>query len=156
MRSGPCSRRAGSLSPGASELGLYTLADVFAYAAVKVVELRIDGTEVQVRRPRANRPGRRACVSGKRKQNTEKTTVISDDAGRTMWTGVIRPGRMHDQAALKTEGIWDLIQQYPEVNSPGRRRVPGPGEGLPRPGDHPRLRSWGAPKFPDRGPIGSP
>ncbi|SHN34854.1 hypothetical protein SAMN05216268_14910 [Streptomyces yunnanensis] len=52
--------------PGTPELRLRTLADVFAYAAAAGIELRIDGTEVQVRRPRANRPGRRAFVSGKR------------------------------------------------------------------------------------------
>jgi hypothetical protein len=34
--------------------------------------LRIDGTEVQVRRPKAGRPGRKAFISGKKKQNTEK------------------------------------------------------------------------------------
>jgi hypothetical protein len=91
--------------PGSPGLRLRTLSDVFAYAASQGVELRIDGTEVKVRRPRANRPGRRAFVSGKMKQNTKKTTVISDDKGRTLWTGAIRPGRMHDQTALKTEGI---------------------------------------------------
>lgn len=48
------------------------------------ITLRIDGTETQVRRPRANRPGRRAFVSGKRRQNTIKTTTISDHQGRTL------------------------------------------------------------------------
>ena len=54
---------------------LETLADVFAYAAAEGVTLRIDGTEVQVRRPRANRTGRKAFVSGNKKQNTMKPTV---------------------------------------------------------------------------------
>jgi hypothetical protein len=103
--------------PGEPGLRLHTLADVFAYAGTKGVELRIDGTETQVRRPGANRPGRRASISGKRRQNTKKTTVISDDTGRTLWTGAIRPGRMHDQTALKTEGIGDLFVQYPEVKA---------------------------------------
>ncbi|MBU3871039.1 transposase [Streptomyces sp. 4503] len=57
---------------------LRTLADVFAYAAAENVTLRIDGTEAQVRRPKAHRPGRCAFVSGKKKQNTMKTTTISD------------------------------------------------------------------------------
>jgi len=96
---------------------LHTLADVFAYAAAEGVELRIDGTEVQVRRPKANKPGRRAFVSGKRRQNTKKTTVISDDKGRTLWTGAIRPGRQHDQTALKTEGIGDLFDRFPMVKA---------------------------------------
>src|SRR6266571_7000495 len=58
--------------PGRPGLRLRTLADVFAYAAAEGVQLRIDGTEVQVRRPPAGRPGRRAFVSGKKKQNTIK------------------------------------------------------------------------------------
>ncbi len=73
--------------PGHPGLRLHTLADVFAYAAAEGVTLRADGTEVQVRRPRAGRPGRRAFVSGKRRQNTKKATVITDGNGATLWTG---------------------------------------------------------------------
>jgi hypothetical protein len=39
---------------------------MFASAAARDVRRRIDGTEVQVRRPAANRLGRRAFVSGKK------------------------------------------------------------------------------------------
>lgn len=102
---------------GKPGLRLRTLADVFAYAAAEGVELRIDGTEVQVRRPRVNRPGRRAFVSGKRRQNTKKATVITDGAGATLWTGAIRPGRMHDQTALKTAGICELLARFPQVKA---------------------------------------
>jgi hypothetical protein len=94
---------------------LRTLADVFAYAAAEGVTLRMDGTEVQVRRPVANRPGRRAFVSGKKKQNTMKATVITGAAGNTLWTGAFRPGRMHDQTAVRTDGIGDLLIGYPQV-----------------------------------------
>src|SRR6266567_18152 len=87
------------------------------YAAAEGIELRIDGTEVQVRRPRANRPGRRAFVSGKKKMNTKKATVVTDGGGRTLWAGAFRPGRMHDQTAVRTEGIADLFRQYPEVKA---------------------------------------
>jgi hypothetical protein len=103
--------------PGGPGLRLHTLADVFAYASAAGVELRIDGTEVQVRRPAANKPGRRAFVSGKKKQNTKKATVITDGAGRTLWAGAFRPGRMHDQTAVKTDGICDLFEQFPEVKA---------------------------------------
>jgi hypothetical protein len=103
--------------PERPDVRLRTLADVFAYAAAEGVELRIDGTEVQVRRPQANKPGRRAFVSGKRRQNTKKATVITDDQGRTVWTGAIRPGRQHDQTALKTEGIGDLFDRFPTVRA---------------------------------------
>src|SRR5215211_7254423 len=101
--------------PGQPGVRLRTLADVVAYADACGVELRLDGTETQVRRPRAHRPGRRAFVSGKRRQNTSKPTVVSDGAGRTLWVGAVRPGRMHDQTAVKTEGIGDLLQQHPRV-----------------------------------------
>jgi hypothetical protein len=103
--------------PGEPRLRLRTLADVFAYAASQGVHLRIDGTEVQVRRPAANRPGRRAFVSGKKKQNTIKPAAISDGRGRLLWLGAIRPGRMHDVTALRTEGIEDLLRAYPQVTA---------------------------------------
>jgi DDE superfamily endonuclease/Helix-turn-helix of DDE superfamily endonuclease len=103
--------------PGKPGPRLRTLADVFAYAAAEGVRLRIDGTEVQVRRPPAGRPGRRAFVSGKKKQNTGKATAISDGAGRLLWLGAFRPGRMHDVTALRTEGIEDLLRQHPDVQA---------------------------------------
>jgi hypothetical protein len=103
--------------PGEPGLRLQTLADVFAYAASRGVTIRLDGTEVQVRRPRAGKPGRRAFVSGKKKQNTKKATVVTDEAGRTLWAGAFRPGRMHDQTAVKTEGIADLFTHFPQVNA---------------------------------------
>ncbi|MFG2563717.1 transposase family protein [Streptomyces sp. NPDC048496] len=103
--------------PGSPDLRLRTLADVFAYAAAEGVELRIDGTEVRVRRPQANKPGRRAFISGKMRQNTKKATVVTDEKGRTLWAGAFRPGRQHDQTALKTEGICDLFERFPQVKA---------------------------------------
>jgi hypothetical protein len=124
----PLLARRGFAVPGEPGLRLRTLADVFAYADAHGVELRIDGTEVQVRRPKAGRPGRRAFVSGKKKQNTIKPTVISDAEGRLLWCGAIRPGRMHDVTALRTEGIEALLRQYPNV----RARVDSGYQGLGR------------------------
>jgi hypothetical protein len=103
--------------PGEPGIRLRTLADLFAYAAARGVTIRLDGTEVQVRRPRAGRPGRRAFVSGKKRQNTEKATVAADEKGRTLWAGAFRPGRMHDQTAVQTEGIAGLYEQFPQVKS---------------------------------------
>jgi hypothetical protein len=103
--------------PDRPGLRLRTLEDVFAYADAEGVDLRIDGTEVQVRRPRAGRPGRKAFVSGKKKQNTIKTTTFSDAQGRTLFSGVVRPGRMHDQTAVRTEGIAEQFRRYPEVKA---------------------------------------
>ncbi|MEK2479713.1 transposase family protein [Streptomyces noursei] len=98
-------------------LRLRTLEDVFAYAAAETIDLRLDGVETQVRRPKAGRPGRRAFISGKRKQNTIKTTTISDHQGRLLFSGIQRPGRMHDQTALRTEGIAEQFRQYPQVKA---------------------------------------
>ncbi len=103
--------------PGKPGLRLRTLADVFAYAAAEGVKLRIDGTEVQVRRPAANRPGRRAFVSGKKRQNTISSTAISDGHGRLLWLGAFRPGRMHDVTAVRTEGIEDLLRAHPDLSA---------------------------------------
>jgi hypothetical protein len=94
---------------------LSTLADVFAYAATHGVTLRLDGSEIQVRRPPAHRPGRRAFVSGKKKMNTIKFTKICDHRGRTLLDATFRPGRQHDQTALQTDGIDDLLEQFPDV-----------------------------------------
>jgi DDE superfamily endonuclease/Helix-turn-helix of DDE superfamily endonuclease len=96
---------------------LHTLADVFAYAAAHGVRLRLDGSEIQVRRPKAGRPGRRAFVSGKKKQNTIKFTKVSDGRGRTLADVAFRPGRMHDQTALQTDGIDSLLEQFPDVQA---------------------------------------
>ena len=113
----PLLAQRGFAVPGAPGLRLRTLADVFAYAAAQGVTLRIDGTEVQVRRPRAGRPGRRAFVSGKKKQNTIKSTAVSDGRGRLLWLGAFRPGRMHDVTALRTDGIEDLLRRHPDVKA---------------------------------------
>jgi hypothetical protein len=94
---------------------LHTLADVFAYAAAEGITLRLDGTEVRVRRPRAHRPGRKAFISGKLKQNTIKGSVVSDAHGYTVWCGGFRPGRMHDATAIRTEGIDALLDCWPQV-----------------------------------------
>ncbi len=113
----PLLAKRGFAVPGRPTLRLRTLADVFAYADAEGVTLRIDGTETQVRRPEPHSPGRRAFISGKRKQNTIKTTTISDHQGRTLWSGAERPGRMHDQTAMRTEGIAEQFRQRPRVRA---------------------------------------
>ncbi|MEU2132267.1 transposase family protein [Streptomyces sp. NPDC018352] len=95
--------------------GLRTLVDVFAYAQAEGVELRSDATEVQVRRPPAGRGGRRAFVSGKKKQNTMRATVVAGHQGCTLWTDVLRPGRMHDATAARNEGIGTCFRHLSDV-----------------------------------------
>jgi Helix-turn-helix of DDE superfamily endonuclease len=60
--------------PGSPGRRLRTLADVFAYAAAEGVILRVDGTEVQVRRPRANTPIRPASNTSKGSESTQVRT----------------------------------------------------------------------------------
>jgi hypothetical protein len=117
--------------PGQPGLRLQTPADVFAYAAAEGITLRADGTEVQVRRPAANRPGRRAYVSGKKKQNTIKATAVSDGEGRLLWLGAFRPGRMHDTTALRSEGIEDPLRRHPDVQAKVDARYQGLARDFP-------------------------
>ncbi|MFJ1900554.1 transposase family protein [Streptomyces sp. NPDC088115] len=67
--------------------------------------------------PGVHRPGRKAFVSGKKKQNTIKTTSFSDGQGRILFSGVVRPGRMHDQTAVRTEGIAEQFRLRPQVKA---------------------------------------
>nr|WP_187279262.1 transposase family protein [Streptomyces lavendulae] len=139
--------------PNRPGLRLRTLEDVFAYAQAEGVELRLDATEIQVRRPAAGRGGRRAFVSGKKKQNTMKATVISDFKGRTLWTDGLRPGRMHDATAARAAGIsgcfrhFDLVEVLLDDGYLGLGRD-HPGQAItpprkPRPGALPgRVEQW--------------
>jgi DDE superfamily endonuclease len=65
------------------------------------------------------------------KQNTIKTTTICDGQGRTLWAGAVRPGRMHDQTAAKTEGIEDLLRQHPMVTATVDAGYQGLAKGFP-------------------------
>ncbi|MFR9779019.1 transposase family protein [Micromonospora sp. MS34] len=125
---------------------LPTLADALAYAGAEGLTVRLDGTEIQVRRRKANQPGRRACLSGKKKQNPIKATVASDAHGRPMWAGTIRPGRQNDQTAVRTEGMCgpkaSMSSSAPTRRSvPGRRRLLRTGQGSPRPGHRPTAKT---------------
>jgi hypothetical protein len=82
--------------------------------------------------------------------NTSKPTVCSDAHGRTLWAGAVRPGRMHDQTAVKTEGIADLLAQHPRSRS-GSTRATGdwpphsPSSSPPHPASRPKTpppRRW--------------
>ncbi|GGR65764.1 transposase [Streptomyces aurantiogriseus] len=143
----------GCAVPDRPGLRLRTLADVFAYAQAEGIELRLDATEIQVRRPLAGRGGRRAFVSGKKKQNTMKATVIADWRGRTLWTDTLRPGRMHDATAARNEGIAVCFQYFPDVEvllddgylglSRGHRGQAITPPRKPRPGALPgRVQQW--------------
>ena len=95
-------------------------------------------------------------MSGKKKQNTMKPTVISDGDGRLLWTGAIRLGRTHDVTALRTEGIEDLLRRHTDVKArvdsgyqglsrdfPGHRKAFGTNRlelACPQPADRPHRK----------------
>jgi hypothetical protein len=120
-------------------LRLRTLADVFAYASSCSVELRIDGTEVQVRRPRVGRPRRKAFVSGKKKMNTEKATVVTDGEGRTLWAGAFLPAACTTRPPCAPRASPTCSPSSPG-QSHSRRRVPRTGQGVPRSRPGPPLK----------------
>lgn len=65
-----------------SGLRLRTREHVMAYAWAESVEPRSDTTEIQVRRPVVGRGGRRACVSGTKKQSTMRQPRPSSRTAR--------------------------------------------------------------------------
>jgi len=107
-----------------------TLADVFAYAEAENVTLRIDGTETQVRRPKAGRPGRAAFVSGKRKQNIDQDhpSATAKDApcgaGRCGRAGCTTRPRCAPRASLSSSG-----SEFPDQVSAPPRKPKNLGEG---------------------------
>ncbi|MFE2709313.1 transposase family protein [Streptomyces mirabilis] len=79
---------------------------------------------MRVRRPRAGRAGRKAFVSGKKKQSiakkkqsTAKTTTISHSSGRLLWSGTDRLSRLRDQTAVRAEGIAEQFRLHPKVKA---------------------------------------
>ncbi|MGW0971573.1 transposase family protein [Streptomyces sp. NPDC002516] len=104
---------------------------MFAYAEAEGIKLRIDGTDMQV-----CRPGRKAFVSGKKKQNTIKTTTFSEGQGHNLFSGVVQPGRMHDQTAVRTEVIAEQFCWRPKDKTEVDEWLPRSGERVSRPGQH--------------------
>jgi hypothetical protein len=51
------------------------------------------------------------------RQTTIKTNTFSDGHGRTLFSGVVRLGRMHDQTAVRSEGIAEQFRHYPKVKA---------------------------------------
>ena len=127
--------------PGEAGVRLRTLADVFAYAAARGVELRLDGTEVQVRRPRAGKPAVTRSSQARRSRTRKRPPSSPTAKGRTLWAGAFRPGRMHDQTAVRTEGIADLFTQFPQVKAKVDAGYRGPGQGVPRSGPGPAAQA---------------
>ncbi|MGW9132211.1 hypothetical protein [Streptomyces sp. NPDC055681] len=66
-----------------------------------------------------------------------KTTTFSDGQGRMLLSGVVRPGRMHDQTALRTEGFAEQLRLQPSVMSQVDAGYAGLAKEFPPPGHRP-------------------
>jgi hypothetical protein len=102
----------GCAVPDRPGLRLRTLADVFAYAQAEGIELRLDATEIQVRRPPAGRGGRQAFVSGKKKTEHDEGHRHRPQSGTHVMGRSLRLGRMDDATAARNEGIAICFQQF--------------------------------------------
>ncbi|WP_372412118.1 transposase family protein [Streptomyces luteireticuli] len=126
---------------------------MFAYAQAEGIELRLDATEIQVRRPAAGRGGRRAFVSGKKKTGHHEGHRDRRRTWPHAMADALRPGRMHDATAACSEGTADYFQHFPDAEVLlddgylGLRRD-HPGQAItpprkPRPGALPgRVEHW--------------
>jgi hypothetical protein len=133
MRSGPCWPPAGSPSPGspASGCGPWPICSpapppVASPSAWTAPKCRSDGP---ARASPAAAPSYRA-----RKAEHQEGRCRHRRQGPHRVTGAFRPGRMHDQTAVRTEGIADLFEQFPPGQRQSRRRVPRPRQAVSRPG----------------------
>ncbi|MEV4927819.1 transposase family protein [Streptomyces roseoverticillatus] len=103
--------------PDRPGLRLKTLEDVFAYAEAEGVEMRLDGP-----RPRsgAHRPGVPDAVSsspasaGRTPSRPPRSVTARAACCCPAW---VRPGRMHDQTAVRTEGIAEQFRNRPGVKA---------------------------------------
>ena len=93
---------------------LSALADVFAYATAHGIRLRLDGSQIQVRRPPPRQPGRRAFVSGKKLMKTGGPY----NAGSADARMCQRPSRRSDH--------WCLTAPLPGDRPPLALRLEGP------------------------------
>src|SRR5260370_22924377 len=100
------------------------------------------------RRPRRALPGgplrrhprRPGDPPPKKKMNTKKATVVTGGAGRTLRAGAFRPGRVHDQTAVRTEGIAGLVTQFPGVRAKVDARYRGLAKEIPDQAQAPPLK----------------
>ncbi|MGW1054907.1 hypothetical protein [Streptomyces sp. NPDC002521] len=79
-----------------------TLEDAFAYAEAEDIELRLDGAKTQVRRPRAGLPAGGPSFPASASRFPIKATTFSDQRGRMLLAGVVRP-RSHSRSDRRTQ-----------------------------------------------------
>ncbi|MFD8211483.1 transposase family protein [Streptomyces sp. NPDC059695] len=101
-----------TISPG---VRLRTLAEVIDHLGASGQTGIIDGTEIRVRRPAAGRKDRDTFISGKSKQNAVKTTVLTDQSGRMLFSSPARPGSCADITHVRQLGLVKLLADGPAV-----------------------------------------
>ncbi|MGW3622266.1 transposase family protein [Streptomyces sp. NPDC000880] len=75
---------------------LRTLAEVIDHLGSSGQTGIIDGTEIRVRRPAAERKDRERFISGKNKQNAVKSMVVTDADGRLLFCSPAQPASCAD------------------------------------------------------------
>nr|WP_242000072.1 transposase family protein [Streptomyces klenkii] len=81
-----------------------------------------------------------AFVSGKKKQNTMKTTVIADWCGRALWIDPVIWPHVRRHGRLQ-QGHRRLLVAHPRCGGSPGRRLCRPGTRPPRLGDHPAKKA---------------
>lgn len=122
----------GLAAPDPPGIRIHTLEDLFAYAAAENIELRIDGTETQVRRPRLTaRAGRRS--SRARRSRTRSRPPASATARAAScspaWSGPAGCTTRRPCAPRHRR----TVPAPPAGQGQGRRRLPRASRRVPRP-----------------------
>lgn len=97
------------------DVRLRTLAEAVAHLGQAGKTGIIDGTEIRVRRPAADREDRDRFISGKDKQNVVKAMVLTDEQGRLLFCSPTRPGSCADITHARDVGLVKVLADGPEV-----------------------------------------
>jgi hypothetical protein len=97
------------------DMRLRSLAEVVDHLGASGATGIVDGTEIRVRRTGAGRKDRDTFISGKNKQNTVKTMVVTDGEGRVLWCSPARPASCPDITHARQLGLVKLLADAPAV-----------------------------------------
>ncbi|WP_265294987.1 transposase family protein [Streptomyces sp. SHP 1-2] len=99
-----------TVSPG---VRLRTLSEVVDHLGAGGKTGIINGAEIRFRRPAAGRKGRDRFISGKSRQNADKTMVVTDENGRVLFCSPTRPGSCADITDARQSGLVKLPAEGP-------------------------------------------
>ncbi|WP_267717355.1 transposase [Streptomyces sp. CoH17] len=97
------------------DVRLRSLADVVNHLGASGTTGIVDGTEIGVRRPAVGRKDRDKFISGKNKQNTVKSMVVTDGEGSVLWCSPARPASCADITHARQLGLVRLLAGEPAV-----------------------------------------